>query len=82
MWKPGNLVTIKGVVYRVKREYKPWHACRQCAFGSWLYTVSGEPCCQLPVRNYGKYPLPEDCYLERVSPIKRKPLIMKVNYYE
>lgn len=59
MWKPGNLVTIEGVVYRVKREYKPWHACRQCAFGD-------EFRCSLTVRNYGRYPLPSDCYLERV----------------
>ena len=61
MWKPGNLVTIKGIVYRVKREYKPWHACRQCAFGT-------EPLCSFPTRHYGKYPLPKNCYLKRVSP--------------
>ena len=59
MWKPGNLVTVNGVVYRVKREYKPWHACKQCAFGD-------EFRCLLPKRNYGRYPLPEDCYLEKV----------------
>lgn len=75
MWKAGNLVTIKGIVYRVKRECKPWYACCQCAFGD-------GPFCSLPDRHYGRYPLPEDCYLKRESPIKRKPLIMKVNYYE
>lgn len=62
MWKPGNLVTIGGIVYRVKREPAQWTSCKLCAFGD-------EFRCSLPVRNYGKYPLPEDCYLERVSPV-------------
>lgn len=60
MWKPGNLVTIKGVVYRVKRTDSAY-TCRQCAFGD-------EFLCSLPARIYGRYPLPIDCYLKRVSP--------------
>ena len=64
MWKPGNLVTIKGIVYRVKREREPFTSCRQCAF-------SDEFGCSLTVTSYGRYPLPTDCYLERESPVIR-----------
>ena len=58
MWKPGNLVTIKGIVYRVKREPEPYTSCKHCAFG---YNFR----CSLQVRR-GMYPLPKDCYLEKV----------------
>jgi hypothetical protein len=65
MWKPGNLVTIKGVVYRVKREPEPFTSCKHCAFGD---KFGNKLSCSLPVRR-GMYPLSKDCYLERVSPI-------------
>lgn len=61
MWKPGNLVTVKGIVYRVKRESETFTACENCAFG-------GELCCSFPMRFYKRYPMPMDCYLKRVSP--------------
>lgn len=65
-WKPGNLVTVNGIVYRVKRESEQWTSCYLCEFGDMYH-------CSLPVRNYGKYPLAEDCYLKRLSPKEIKP---------
>ena len=65
MWKPGNLVTIDGIVYRVKREPELFTSCRYCAFSNGPYG----PCsCSFPGLRYKKYPLPEDCYLEKVKP--------------
>lgn len=63
-WKPGNLVTIKGVVYRVKREPMFYTTCQHCALGHGLN-------CSFPSEHYEKYPLPVDCYLERESPIMK-----------
>ncbi len=58
MWKPGNLVTIKGIVYRVKRARCGHSVCSECDLNDGY--------CGWP--NRGGYPLPSDCYLKRVSP--------------
>ena len=68
MWKPGQLITIRGIVYRVKRDYSG-NVCGQCA----LKTAIS---CSFPARRYEQYSLPRNCYLERVSPMP----IMKVFY--
>lgn len=60
MWKPGNLVTIKGVVYRVKRTDSA-DICGQCALNKRELQY-----CAWPYRS--RYLLPGDCYLKRVSP--------------
>lgn len=57
MWKPGNLVTIKGIVYRVKRSHSA-NVCGQCALDNGY--------CGWPNRN--QYLLPGNCYFKRVSP--------------
>lgn len=58
MWKPGNLVTIKGVVYRVKRTDSD-DICGPCALNTGVR-------CEWPYHN--QYLLPNNCYLKRVSP--------------
>ena len=69
MWKPGQLVTINGIVYRVK-SYKsdtPRHLspCDGCAFA--YITI-----CKLPLYAPKYYDcmrlIPNDCYFERVYP--------------
>lgn len=61
MWKPGNLVTIKGIVYRVKR--KPfWSACCRCTFNT-------NTKCEYPISMWFK--APGCCYLKRISPIMK-----------
>lgn len=57
-WKPGNLVTIKGIVYRVKRNHGGNSVCKQCALNIGY--------CGWPYRD--RYFLPGNCYLKRVSP--------------
>lgn len=57
-WKPGQLVTIKGIVYRIERS-NSGSVCRKCALDDVL-------CCTWPICT--QYPLPEDCYFKRVSP--------------
>lgn len=61
MWKPGNLVTVKGIVYRVKRS-NFGGVCQHCALNNGV-------CCTWPNRD--KYLVPGNCYLERVSPIMK-----------
>jgi hypothetical protein len=60
MWKPGQLVTIKGTVYRIKRAVPAYNSCSLCDFNycgkCGLYTEH-EP-----------YPIPFDCYFKRLSP--------------
>lgn len=67
MWKPGQLVTIRGIVYRVKRSEICWRSCSLCA----LNQRNGF--CELqfirPYNNHnGRYPIPYNCYFERVYP--------------
>lgn len=66
MWRPGQLVTINGIVYRIKRKPLSYMACDLCAF-------SGQLCCTLTY-NQSKYEvctklIPNDCYFERLSPV-------------
>ena len=69
MWKPGQLITICGEVYRVKRAC-PWIKCA-CAF-CYFYCNSAESC-ELRIYNpklrFCWDYIPDDCYFERVSPI-------------
>lgn len=58
MWKPGQLVTVKGVVYRVKRADSA-NICGQCALNTGVF-------CAWPYRD--RYSVPGNCYLKRVSP--------------
>lgn len=58
MWKPGQLITINGIVYRVKHADSA-DICRKCAFNEAI-------CCAWPFR---QYLVPANCYLERMSPI-------------
>lgn len=60
MWKPGNLVTIKGVVYRVKRSNTA-NICGQCAL-----SINTGQACAWPYRS--QYLVPDNCYLKRLSP--------------
>jgi len=60
-WKPGQLVTIDGVVYQVKRANPCYIACSLCNFRNC-------GACFLP-RHYIPYPIPHDCYFKRLSPI-------------
>ena len=42
MWKPGQLVTIKGKVYRIRHDPKDFAVCHRCAFMS-------DELCALPI---------------------------------
>jgi hypothetical protein len=66
MWKPGQIVTIGGVVFRIMRYKGEFYACGHCYFylkrvACVLYTQS---------RTIGKCQnlIPEDCYFKRLSP--------------
>lgn len=68
MWKPGQLVTIGGIVYKICRISRntAYYPCDLCAF-------SGQLCCTLTY-NQLKYEdctklIPNDCYFERLSPV-------------
>lgn len=70
MWRPGQLVTINGIVYRIKsykhKEHLCLSPCDGCAFacGNTCMFIVHAPkyydCMQL---------IPNDCYFERLSPI-------------
>jgi hypothetical protein len=69
MWRPGQLITIRGIVYRVKRidHNSKVLPCNRCIFQEWS---NG---CVFP-KYKGKYNncidlIPDDCYFQRVSPI-------------
>lgn len=69
MWKPGQLITICGEVYRVKRKcgyyYTYKNICKNCAFDNGsncdlrIYEPKYRICTHL---------IPDDCYFERVLP--------------
>lgn len=70
MWRPGNLVTIGKIVYRVmpleQDSESDFYPCDFCSFG-------GQLCCCLPAHQV-KYDfcinlIPHNCYFQRVSPI-------------
>ena len=56
MWKPGQLVTIKGIVYRVKRKIPFVMSCN--VFDMILY----------PLGEVSTDKLPADCYLKEIKP--------------
>lgn len=69
MWKPGQLITICGEVYRIKRCEHSYDACmnicKNCAFDN-------SPECELRIyepkyRNCMKL-IPFNCHFERVLP--------------
>ena len=67
MWKPGQLVTINGIVYRVMRckPDAPFYpdACDGCAFAAFRG-------CVFPI--FSRFcwdSIPNDCYFVRLSPI-------------
>jgi len=70
MWKPGQLVTINGIVYRVK-SYKSddilySSPCDGCAFAcgnTCMFIVRAPKYCDCMRL------IPNDCYFEKVSPI-------------
>lgn len=66
MWKPGQLVTIKGIVCRVKRSSHKEDTCTKCAFAGKGFCI----CLRLCLDD-ALFSVPYDCYLVRVSPIKK-----------
>ena len=59
-WKPGQLVTINGIVYRVKRRLNRYASvCHYCGFNTGTK-------CKYPM-SMG-YRVPGGCYLKRLSP--------------
>ena len=67
MWKPGQIVTIKGIVYRVMRcaPDAPFYpdACDGCAFAAFRG-------CVFPMISINCWDvIPKDCYFVRLSPI-------------
>ena len=69
MWKPGQIVTVQGIRYRVVRDEFP--TCHKCAF-----FYSGK-CYEFPCNEClnvgGKFKLPDDCHLEKICLKKAKP---------
>lgn len=63
MWKPGQLVTIKGIVYRVKRAIPAYKACSLCGFNHCACTLFDA------IGDDKPYPIAYNCYLKRLSPI-------------
>ena len=61
-WKPGQIVTINGVVYRVKRAYPIYNNCTICAFNDGFI-------CRWPQKR--DYQIQFDCHFERLSPSPR-----------
>lgn len=70
MWKAGQLVTLNGVVYRIKRKPK-WIGCA-CKFCYFLCGSSWGGKCEFqlcnPKLNPCWYHIPNDCYFARVYP--------------
>jgi len=70
MWKPGQIVTINGVVYRVKRNRDIIGTCEKCALN--IRNIIPK----IPWRSAScmwndskKYPLSAHSYLVRLSPV-------------
>ena len=73
MWKPGQLITINGRVYRVKRTRRSFGVVicyDQCDM--WLDDNPEHPMCEKKVCQdicfSASGQMPEDCYLKRVKP--------------
>ena len=68
MWRAGQLVTINGIVYRIRRNLHdtPYYPCDFCAFSiqfgcTLAYNQLKYKCCTELI--------PNDCYFERLSPV-------------
>ena len=59
MWKPGQIITIDGIVYRVKRNNDSKGTCEKCA-------LAKGPLCMW--NGSKEYLLPTDCYLVEIKP--------------
>lgn len=59
MWKPGQIVTIDSVVYRVKRNNDSNSTCGKCA-------LARGPFCMWD--DSKEYLLQVDCYLTEIKP--------------
>ena len=59
MYKPGQLLTIDGKVYRVKRKHY-WYSCFFCDARRICFTLDT---CDILCKN-----APCDCYLQLVTP--------------
>lgn len=70
MWKPGQIVTINGVVYRVKRNHDSRGPCEKCALNVQnIYPTLTWRSAFCTWNNSKKYSLPGYCYLVRLSPV-------------
>ena len=58
MWKPGQLVTIEGKVYRVKKHINDY-TCTLCAFIKRKYFCKYPKCTEK---------IPFNCYFKQVYP--------------
>lgn len=69
MWKPGQLVTINGVVYRVKRNHDSKGPCEKCALNVRnIYPNIPWRSAYCTWNDSKKYPIPGYGYLVRLSP--------------
>lgn len=65
MWKAGQIVTIEGKKYRIKRHYPDdWKQCAKCAF---LKAPFYGVCSNLCIFDASKK-VPKDCYFELIPP--------------
>lgn len=69
MWKPGQIVTVKGIICRVVKDNK-FPSCWNCTF---LHLVrSYEFPCSKCLDIHGNFKLPDDCHLEKICLKKAK----------
>lgn len=68
MWKPGQIVTVKGIVCRVVKDKFP--SCWYCAF--FHLCRSYEFPCDECLSVGGNFKLPDDCHLEKICLKKAK----------
>lgn len=68
MWKPGQLITIRGHVYRVKKLHNVvWARCIFCAFKHTEPDVDPcKKCVFSPKLSSGDTQIPPNCYLKEV----------------
>ena len=67
MWKPGQIVTIGGIVFRVMRYRGEFYACSHCYF--YLKRIMCVLHTQSPIIENCQNLIPDDCYFKRLSPI-------------
>lgn len=67
MWKPGQIVTVKGIVCRVVKDKFP--SCWNCAFRS---CIKDEFPCDECLSVGGNFKLADNCHLEKICSKKAK----------